>query len=106
LLPRINETNPIILLVGMLYKEIERIGLKNFFGYRAVSLVDIDQDDQPFPLYFDRVHYSPAMNEWLASHISGIIKVKQTLSNRKKLRPTAPAAQSEELLNPNNYPLF
>jgi hypothetical protein len=106
LLPRINESNPIILLVGMLYKEIERIGLKNFFGYRAVSLVDIDQDDQPFPLYFDRVHYSPAMNEWLASHISGIIKVKQTLSNRKKLRPTAPAAQSEELLNPNNYPLF
>jgi hypothetical protein len=106
LLPRINESNPRKLLVGMLYKELERIGLKKVFGYGAISLLDIDQDDQPFPLYLDRVHYSPAMNDWLASHISGIIKVKQTLSNRKKLRSTAPVAQSEELLNPNNYPLF
>jgi len=106
LLPRINESNPRILLVGMLYKELERIGLKTVFGYGADSLLDIDQDDQPFPLYLDRVHYSPAMNDWLASHISGIIKIKQTLSNRKKLRSTAPVGQSEELLNPNNYPLF
>lgn len=106
LLPRINESNPRKLLVGLLYKELERIGLKKFFGYGAVSLLDIDQDDQPFPLYLDRVHYSPAMNDWLAYRISGFIKIKQSLSNRKKLRPTTPAAQSEELLNPNNYPLF
>ena len=106
LLPRINESNPRKLLVGLLYEELERIGFKKFFGYGAVSLLDIDQDDQPFPLYLDRVHYSPAMNNWLAYRISGFIKIKQTLSNRKKLRPTTPAAQSEELLNPNNYPLF
>ena len=106
LLPRMNESNPRRLLVGLLYKELERIGLKKFFGYGAVSLLDIDQDDQPFPLYLDRVHYSPAMNDWLAYRISGFIKIKQSLSNRKKLRPTMPAAQSEELLNPNNYPLF
>ena len=106
LLPRINESNPRRLLVGLLYKELERIGLKKVFGKGVVSLLDIDQDDQPFPLYLDRVHYSPAMNDWLAYRISRFIKIKQTLSNRKKLRPTTPAAQSEELLNPNNYPLF
>ena len=106
MLPRINESNPRNLLVGLLYKELERVGLKKVFGYGAVSLLDIDQDDQPFPLYLDRVHYSPVMNNWLASRISGFIKIKQTLANRMKLGPTTRAAQSEELLNPNNYPLF
>lgn len=106
LLPRINESNPRNLLVGLLYKEFERVGLKKVFGFGAVSLVDINQDDQPFPLYLDRVHYSPAMNAWLAFHISGFIKIKQTLAKRMKLGPTTRAAQSEELLNPNNYPLF
>ena len=106
LLPRINESNPRKLLVGLLYKELERIGLKKVFGYGAVSLVNIDQDDQSFPLYLDRVHYSPAMNDWLASHISRFIKIKPTLANRMKPGPTTRAAQSEELLNPNNYPLF
>ena len=103
---RFIESNPRTLLVGRLYNELERIGLKKVFGYGAVSLLDIDQDDQPFPLYLDRVHYSPAMNNWLASRISGFIKIKQTLANRMKLGPTTRAAQSEELLNPNNYPLF
>jgi hypothetical protein len=46
------------------------------------------------------------MNDWLASSISGFIEIKQTLLNRKKLKPTAIAAHGEELLNPNNYPLF
>jgi hypothetical protein len=106
LLPRINESNPRKLLVALLYKELERIGLNKVFGYGAVSLLDIDQDDQPFPLYLDRVHYSPAMNDWLASRISEFVKIRRTSQNRKKLRLSTPAAQSEELLNPNNYPLF
>ena len=106
LLPRINEANSRVLLVGLLYEKLKIIRIKSVFGGGAVSLIEIDQDKQPFPLYLDRAHYSPAFNEWLASHISGIIKIKQTLSNRKKLRSTAPVAQSEELLDPYNYPLF
>ena len=106
LLPRINESNPKKLLVGLLYRELERVGLRRVFGRRAVSLIETDQDKQTFPLYLDGVHFSPAMNDWLASSISGFIEIKHTLLNRKKLKPTAIAAHGEELLNPNNYPLF
>ena len=106
LLLRINEANSRVLLVGLLYEKLKIIGIKTVFGGGAVSLIEIDQDKQPFPLYFDRVHYSPAFNEWLALRISGFIKIKQVKPNREKARPTAPVAQSEELLNPNNYPLF
>jgi len=106
LLPRINESNPRRLLVELLYRELERVGLRRVFGRGAVSLIETDQDKQTFPLYLDGVHFSPAMNEWLASSISGFIEIKQTLLNIKKLKPTAIAAHGEELLNPNNYPLF
>jgi hypothetical protein len=106
LLPRINESNPRKLLVGLLYRELERVGPRRVFGRGAISLIETDQDKQTFPLYLDGVHFSPAMNDWLASSISGFIEIKQTLLNRKKLKPTAIAAHGEELLNPNNYPLF
>lgn len=106
LLLKINEANSRVLLVGLLYEKLKIIGIKTVFGGGAVSLIEIDQDKQPFPLYLDRVHYSPAFNEWLASRISEFIKIKQVSPHRKKARPTAPVAQSEELLNPNNYPLF
>jgi hypothetical protein len=106
LLPRINESNPRKLLVGLLYRELERVGPRRVFGRGAISLIETDQDKQTFPLYLDGVHFSPAMNDWLASSISGFIEIKQTLLIRKKLKPTAIAAHGEELLNPNNYPLF
>jgi hypothetical protein len=106
LLPRINESNPRNLLVGLLYKELERIGLKKVFGHGAVSLLDIDQDDQPFPLYLDRAHYTPTFNAWLASRIGGYIKTKKVSTERRKPEPTAPGTRSEELLDAYNYPLF
>lgn len=106
LLPRVSESNLGIKLVGALYKEIENIGMKKFFGHGVVSLIDIDQDKQTFPLYLDGVHFSPAMNQWLASHISGFIKLKRVLSDRKIPGLEVPVTSKEELLNPNNYPLF
>ena len=106
LLPRVSESNLRIKLVGALYKEIENIGMKKFFGHGVVSLIDIDQDKQTFPLYLDGVHYSPAMNEWLASRIGRFIKFKRVLSRREILRFESPVTSKEELLNPNNYPLF
>ena len=106
LLPRVSESNLGIKLVGSLYKEIENIGMKKFFDHGVVSLIDIDQDKQTFPLYLDGIHYTPAMNWLLASRISRFVKFKRILPNRKKLEPTAPVARSEDLLNPNNYPLF
>lgn len=106
LLPRLSESNPRRLLVGALYKEIENIGMKKFFGHGVFSLIDIDQDKQTFPLYLDGVHFSPAMNQLLASHISGFIKLKRVLSDRKKPGLEVPVTSKEELLNPNNYPLF
>ena len=106
LLPRVSESNLGIKLVGSLYKEIENIGMKKFFDQGVVSLIDIDQDKQTFPLYLDGVHFSPAMNEMLASHIVGFIKFKRVLSKRETLRFEVPVTSKEELLNPNNYPLF
>lgn len=106
LLPRISESNLRIKLVGALYKEIENIGMKKFFGHGVASLIDINQDKQTFPLYLDGVHFSPAMNEMLASHIVGFIKFKRVLSKRETLRFEVPVTSKEELLNPNNYPLF
>ena len=106
LLPRVSESNLSIKLVGALYKEIENIGIKKFFGRGVTSLIDIDQDKQNFPLYLDGVHYSPAMNEWLASRIGRFIKFKRVLSRREILRFESPVTSKEELLNPNNYPLF
>ena len=106
LLSRISESNPRIKLVGSLYKKIENIGIKEFFDHGVVSLIDIDQDKQIFPLYLDGIHYSPAMNGLLASRISRFVKFKRILPNRKKLELTASVARSEDLLNPNNYPLF
>lgn len=93
-------------MVGLLYRELEGIGLKKVFGYGAVSLIDIDQNNQPFPLYLDHAHFSPAMNELLASRISRFIKIKQSLPIRKQRELRQSAAQSEELLDPFNYPLF
>ena len=106
LLSRVSESIPGIKLVGALYKEIKNIRMKKFFGHGVVSLIDIDQDKQTFPLYLDGVHYSPAMNEWLASHISGFIKLKRVLSDRKTPGLEVSVTSNEELLNPNNYPLF
>ena len=106
LLPRVGESNPRHKLVGALYKGIENIGIKKFFGHGVTSLIDIDQDKQNFPLYLDGVHFSPAMNEMLASHIVGFIKFKKVLSKRETLRFEVPVTSKEELLNPNNYPLF
>ena len=106
LLPRVGESNPRHKLVGALYKGIENIGIKKFFGHGVTSLIDIDQDKQNFPLYLDGVHYSPAMNEWLASRIGRFIKFKRVLSRREILRFESPVTSKEELLNPNNYPLF
>lgn len=71
-----------------------------------VSLIDIDQVSQPFPLYLDGVHYSPAMNEWLASRISKSIKLKRTLFKKRNSGFEGTATPGQELLNPNNYPLF
>ena len=106
LLPRVGESNPRHKLVRFLYKEIENMGPKSFFGNGVSSLIDIDQDKQNFPLYLDGVHYSPAMNEWLASRIGRFIKFKRVLSKRETLRFESPVTSKEELLNPNNYPLF
>ena len=106
LLPRLGTSNPRSLMVGLLYRELEGIGLKKVFGYGAVSLIDIDQNNQPFPLYLDHAHFSPAMNELLASRISRFIKIKQSLPIRKQRELRQSAAQSEELLDPFNYPLF
>ncbi len=106
LLPRVSESNPKNKLVESLYKEIENIGLKKFLGVGVVSLIDIDQVSQPFPLYLDGVHYSPAMNEWLASRISKSIKLKRTLFKKRNSGFEGTATPGQELLNPNNYPLF
>ena len=106
LLPRVGESNPRHKLVRFLYKEIENMGPKSFFGNGVASLIDINQDRQNFPLYLDGVHYSPAMNEWLASRIGRFIKFKKVLSRREILRFESPVTSMEELLNPNNYPLF
>ena len=106
LLPRINESNPRVLLVSLLYKKLETIGLKKVFGRGVVSLIDIDQDKKPFPLYLDRVHYTPTFNGWLASRIGGYIKTKKVSMERRKPEPTAPGTRSEELLDADNYPLF
>lgn len=106
LLPRINESNPRVLLAGLLYKKLKAIGLKKVFGRGVFSLIDIDQDKKPFPLYLDGVHYTPAFNGWLASCIGEYIRTKKVSTKRRTPKPTASGTGSEELLNPDNYPLF
>lgn len=106
LLPRISESNATTKLVGFLYKKIENHGVAHFFGRNVVSLLDIDQDNQNFPLFLDGVHYSPAMNELIALHISEFVKPKRKFGIRKKQGLVTPSTTSDELLNPNNYPLF
>ena len=106
LLPRVSESNPRRLLVESLYKEIDGIGLKKVFGARVVSLLDIGQEKEPFPLYLDHVHFTPAMNKLLASNIGGFIKIGQISPSGKKLEPKTPVAKSDELLKLDNYPLF
>ena len=105
-LPRITESNPRRIFVGLLYKELENIGFERVFGRSPVVLTDIDQDKQSFPLYLDGAHFSPAMNELIAVRISNFLKLKRGLFNRRRCDPTAPAAKNNDLLDPYNYPLF
>lgn len=105
LLPKLRDSHS-QKLVSLLYKEIDRIGVRKVFGKEVISLLKIHQELQSFPLYLDCVHFTPEMNKWIAARIGAVIATKSGSRRLIKFGSEVSVTSKNELTNPDNYPLF
>ena len=106
LLPKLFEFGPRRKVVNHLYRKLSSVGLKPVFGKDLYSLIDIGQDRLDIPLFLDGVHFTPQMNQILATKIYSLLNskwLKQKVSGKSK---GVRRSDSSELTNPDNYPLF
>jgi len=106
LLPKLFEYGTRGRIANHLYRELSFVGLESVFGKHLHSLLDVGQDRLDIPLFLDGTHFTPQMNQILATKIYSLLNnkwFKQKVSGRSK---GVRRSDSSELTNPNNYPLF
>jgi len=109
LLNRIGSGNARFELVKRLYSIIGENGCAKVFGNADfVPLVDIGQDLLSAPLYVDEAHFSPKFNELIAKEINAHVKFSKSdrSRKRKKIRTKEIRGTINDVVDPNNYPLF